>query len=69
MKEPKLRRPCSRKARGSPVISIPSLTRGSSLTKREGSGAPKGAVTINALRRTPSAMGVHLAALHCGVFP
>src|SRR5207302_374418 len=55
---------------GSAGISIPSAHEGEcSLTKCEGSGAPKGAGNIsNALRRTPIALGVHLAALHCGVF-
>ena len=46
-KTPKLRRPCSRKARGAPGISIPSLTRGELPLKCEGSGAPKGAGHID----------------------
>ena len=47
-KQPKLRRPCSGKARGAPGISIPSLTRGRTLPHQcEGSGAPKGAGNID----------------------
>src|SRR5947207_11213352 len=57
-KWPKLRRPCSRKARGAPGFPIPSLTRGMLPHKREGSGAPKGAGRhFNALRRTSSDVG------------
>src|SRR4051812_6807792 len=45
-KKPKLRCPCSRKARGAPVISIPSLTRGElSLTNVRGAERRKARVT------------------------
>src|SRR3954451_22201240 len=46
-KNPKLRRPCSRKARGAPAFPVPSLIRGMLPHKREGSGAPKGAGNID----------------------
>jgi len=46
-KQSKLRRPCSRKARGAPGFPSPQLTRGMLPHKREGSGAPKGAGNIS----------------------
>ena len=57
MKEPKLRRPCSRKARGAPGISIPSLTRGELPHNVRGAERRKARVTFNALRRTPNNAG------------
>src|SRR4051812_28413029 len=57
-KWPTLRRPCARKARERRYFPSPRLTRECSLTKGEGSGAPKGAGRhFNALRRTPNDAG------------
>src|SRR5207248_11624622 len=51
------------------VVPSPRSRRGRSLTEGERRGAPKGAGNVsNALRRTPIALGRHLAALRCGVF-
>ena len=56
-KKPKLRRPCSRKARGAPGISIPRLTRGElPHNVRERSAERRGS-QFNALRRTPNDVG------------
>src|SRR5260370_20883585 len=49
-KWPKLRRPCSRKARGAPAFSFPSLMEGRSpLTQREGAERLKARVTFQRL--------------------
>jgi hypothetical protein len=70
-KKSKLRRPCSRKARGAPGISIPSLTRGElPFTNVKGAERRKARVTFQTpCGARPMTLGVRLAALHCGVFP
>jgi hypothetical protein len=68
-KTTKLRRPCFRKGAGSAGISIPSLTRGCSLTNVRGAERRKARGNIlTPCGVRPMTLGVRLAALHCGVF-